>query len=284
MIFNDPDLRLNIQNTQSGPPLSFKAYLEDSDISYETKDQQLPFVPLSFTNDSMALRVSEKAKFTFNVFSETRSECIQNYRNLNLLLQSIKPSYSYVFDQVAPYISNVTGFFNLNFKGMPDGRDNINLHLTSFSYAINKDLGYVHVPLSEIDGKEGSFYDSAGMKLIPVGYKISIEGKILLEFNKTANVYGNPSADPDISGEITKEQQQKQAQTEADTRTVQQKNIDDTKKMVLLYYRKLKNDGYIIDDKLDMAKVRSNKFANSDLDLLTLFSKKLEELEKNNVK
>lgn len=226
MLFQDQDLRLNILNTQSGSLLSFKAYLEDSDITYEVKDQQLPFVPTSFTNDSMALRVTEKAKFTFNVFSETRQECVENYINLNKLITSIKPSYSYVFDQISPYLSNVVGYFNINFKGFPDGRDNILLHLNSFSYNINKDLGYIHVPVSEINGNIPSYYDSTGMKLIPIGYKISLEGKILLEFDKTANVFGQPSTDPDISAGVSREQQQQQTQVQADQRTEQEKKRD----------------------------------------------------------
>lgn len=199
MLFNDEDLRLNITNIASGKKISFKSYLEDSDITYEIKDQQLPFAPTSFTNDSMAIRVTEKAKFTFNIFSESRDECTQNYRNLNKLLSTIKPSYKYVYDQIAPNTSNVTGFFNIKFKGLPAGRDNVTLHLNSFSYNINKDLGYIHVPTAELEENGSkSFYSSQGMKLIPIGYKISLEGKILLNFKQTANVYGAPSRDPNI--------------------------------------------------------------------------------------
>lgn len=190
MEFNDKNLRLIINNLQ------FKAYLEDSDVSYETKDQQLPFTPTSFTNDSMAIRVSEKAKFTFNVFSETRDECIQNYRNLQYLLKIIKPSYRYVNDQIVPESSNVTGFVTLQFNGMPKiDKDKVDLHLTSFSYTINKDLGYIHIPVKDLIKGESTTYADKDMKLIPIAYKISLEGKILLQFEETANFLNSKTVD-----------------------------------------------------------------------------------------
>lgn len=193
MEFIDKDLRLDING------LSFKAYLEDSDITYETKDQQLPFTPTSFTNDSMAIRVSEKAKFTFNVYSETRYECVENYKNLQSLLSTIKPSYQYVDEQLVPDARNVTGLVTVKFKGLPVlNRESVTLHLNSFSYTMNKDLGYIHVPKSEVsDPNNSKFFEQGNMKLIPIGYKISLDGKVLLPFDQTANI--NPKKKYDSS-------------------------------------------------------------------------------------
>lgn len=168
-----------MSNELSLAGISFKAYLEDSDMFYEMKDQQLPFAPTSFRNDSAMIRVLERAKFTFNVFSESKTECIENYKNLQKLLINIKPSYGKVYDQYVPANTNITGYFNVKFAGIPRG--NIDLHLTSFTYNINKDLGYLEVDNGELSkGQKGS-------KLIPISYKISIEGKVLLEFTETTN-------------------------------------------------------------------------------------------------
>lgn len=178
MSINDSKTKLKING------LSFKAYLEDSDISYEMKDQQLPFVPTSFVNDTMAIRVMQKAKFSFNVFSETRTECVNNWKNLHTLLVKIRPSYAYVRDQLKASPSNVTGFVNVEFKGLPE-RNTVTLHLNSFSYAPNKELGYLQVPADLTNNK---FYKNPEEKFIPIAYKLSLEGKVLLPFGSTANL------------------------------------------------------------------------------------------------
>jgi len=189
MRFIDNNIKLIINN------LPFKAYLEDSDVSYETRDVSLPFAPTSFVNDKMATRLMQKAKFTFNVFSETRLECISNYNNLLRLIYSIKPFFEYIDDQLAPLGSNITGLVSIRFAGMPMVGDSVNLHLNSFSYTINKEIGYIQVPNKEIRDPRAnaSFYDSSGMKLIPLAYKISLEGKILLPFDGTVRQIGGPA-------------------------------------------------------------------------------------------
>lgn len=158
--------------------LVFKAFLEDSDITYDMKDQTLPFAPTSFNNDSMMLRVLQKVKFTFGVFSEDRDECIRNYKNLLNLITMIKPSYAQVYDQYAPYPSNVTGYFFVKFKGLPLTQDTVAIHITNFAYTFNKDAGYLQVEPAEINNN----------KLIPLAYKLTIEGRVLLNFDQTANV------------------------------------------------------------------------------------------------
>ena len=187
MRFKDENIRLKLNG------YNFKAFLEDSDINYETKDQQLPFAPISFTNTSVATRVNQTAKFTFNVFSETRYECITNFKNLMALVRSIKPIYNIIDDQYVPSSANITGFVTLGFSGMPyNDRESINLHLTSFNYSINKEIGYIEIPKSEIDSpSESKWFDTGGMKLIPLAYKLSLEGRILLQFDDTVRRFGN---------------------------------------------------------------------------------------------
>lgn len=186
MRFSDNDIRLLING------LKFKAYLEDSDINHVTKDQALPLAPISFNNDSMATRVNQTAKFTFNVFSETREECVNNFNNLLSIIESIKPLYTIMDDQYVPNSANITGFVSLSFAGMPyKSRNAISLHLTSFNYSINKEIGYIQIGKSELGGKPARFYEKSNMKLVPLAYKLSLEGKVLLPFDETVRRSGS---------------------------------------------------------------------------------------------
>lgn len=186
MRFSDNDIRLLING------LKFKAYLEDSDINHVTKDQALPLAPISFNNDSMATRVNQTAKFTFNVFSETREECVNNFNNLLSIIESIKPLYTIMDDQYVPNSANITGFVTLSFAGMPyKNRNAISLHLTSFNYSINKEIGYIQIGKSELAGGQPKFYEKSNMKLVPLAYKLSLEGKVLLSFDETVRRSGS---------------------------------------------------------------------------------------------
>lgn len=176
----------NLTIMSNGKNYSFPAFLEDSDITYDIKEQSLPFAPVSFTNDSMALRVLEKAKFTFNVFSHNEEECKANWSKFYDLRQIIKPRYTMLNEQLVPNIENITGFIKIKFSGMPHDRDIIDIHLTNFSYIINKELGYL-----EVDNK-----------LIPIGFKISIEGKVLLKLEETIS-YKTVSIDSSGGGGST---------------------------------------------------------------------------------
>lgn len=194
--------------------LPFRAYLEDSDISYEMKEQSLPFAPISFNNDSMMLRVLQKLKLTFNVFADNREQCIKNYESLIKLIEYTKPMYYKVYDQWAPSPLNVVGYFTVKFNGLPlellvDGelknQDTVIIHLTSFSYTLNKDVGYINVPYYS-DGRYENYSskDETGSKLIPLAYKISLEGKILQRFTETIRRQDSktkkPSGGPDTGG------------------------------------------------------------------------------------
>ncbi len=194
MRFTDENIRLHINN------LSFKAYLENSDISYETREQQLPFAPVSFTNDTAAIRLLQKAKFTFNVLSEYRSECVENYNNLLALIQSIKPSYTIIDEQYVPDKNNINGYVNLKFDGLPLQQKSVKLHVTQFSYEINKEMGYLQIPEKELKhNKNPKKFVDGEPKLIPIAYKIDIEGKILQTFGETAKVTGNFYTTPNIT-------------------------------------------------------------------------------------
>lgn len=248
MRFTDDNIKLKING------LSFKAYLEDSDVNHVTKDQQLPFSPVSFVNDSMATRLNETVKFSFNVFSETREECVENYKNLLRLIQSIKPIYYVLNDQYVPSNSNVTGLVTLSFSGMPS-RNTVKLHLNNFNYSLNKDIGYIELTNEEIRNpkSENLSFFSKSMKLVPLAYKINLEGKVLLPFRETIIqigerqkasgveysrmlIEGAGSTDPDYIKRITQLYKSISGQ---DLSTVNPKDMP----KVLAAVKKLKDDG-----------------------------------------
>lgn len=174
----------NLTISSGNNSYSFPAFLEDSDITYDLKEQPLPFAPVSFTNDSMALRVLEKVKFTFNIFSHNEKECIENWDKFKHLRNIIKPRYVLVNEQLVPKIENVTGFIKIIFNGMPHNRSSIDVHLISFSYLINKDLGFLE----------------KNKNLIPIGFKISLEGKVLLPLSETISISRIPSKENTTNG------------------------------------------------------------------------------------
>jgi len=197
MRFVDRDIRLQIND------LHFKAYLENSDHLFEPVEQKPEFVPTSWNNDAIAIRMIERVAFKFNVFSENRRECIINYRNLIDLIGTLKPAFSQEGDLFLPDKSNLTGYIKVAFKGMPN-RNFANIHLTGFSYDINKDIGFLEVPKREINStKKTSYYDN-NMKLIPIAYSINIEGKIIQPLTDTIRVgkkgtkYGQVNFDQEV--------------------------------------------------------------------------------------
>jgi len=183
MRFIDPNIKLHIND------IDFKAYLEDSELILDTKYQELKFQPLNLKNPDIADRILQRTKFTFNVLSETRQECIQNFNKLLQLLETIKPYAVKEGSDYVPAFANNEGLVTIQFSGLPV-HETIKVGLMAFSYNLNKDVGYIEVPREEIatNGKNSSFYVSRGMKLIPLAYKINIEGKVILPYEDTVRV------------------------------------------------------------------------------------------------
>jgi len=164
---------------------NFPAYLETSEIGYIIDSKELPYAPLSFVNSKIHLRTRQKLSLKFNVFSATAAESSQNYGYLDDIISWIKPRYQYTQGQYIPAAANNTGLISISFAGLPKtdksstayGED-LKLHITNFAYSINKDMGY---------------HSSSLSPLTPVAYNLQIDGEILLEFNKTARVSGDPA-------------------------------------------------------------------------------------------
>lgn len=179
-------------DSMSGP-VSFKPFLEESSIIFDIETIQSPIVPVFMNNSNTHTRTLQKARFSFNVFPDSRDECILNYKNLKKVLAAIKPVYGADRTQLIPHKSLFNGFISIKFSGLFPGKEKINLKLNSFSYDINQDLGYIQVPYSEILTSGGprsfsakSYNGDRGNKMIPIGYNIKLEGNILQPFSETA--------------------------------------------------------------------------------------------------
>jgi hypothetical protein len=161
----------------------FKAYLDESEVSYQIIEQSLAYTPLSFVNDKVHTRTTQKVKLKFNVYSEDLTEAQENYRQLHKLIESTKPKFSFIREQYLPDIKNNKGLISVKFKGLPkvssEYGDDLVIHLSQFSYDINKELGYIERPMS------GSGYTGEDNRLIPVAYVLNIAGQILLPFKET---------------------------------------------------------------------------------------------------
>lgn len=195
MNISDPKLKLNIISLAPGstePTSSFKAYLEEHQVSYQIVDQQLQYAPLSFINDKVHMRTNQSISMRFNVFSEDLDEAQRNYSLLHKLVQHIKPVYTYERGQYIADVRNNTGIIAVRFAGLPkihSTTDDLKIHLTSFAFSVNKEMGYIQTDYS------GSNNESVSDKLVPIAYTLDIAGRILLEFNETARVSGGPRAE-----------------------------------------------------------------------------------------
>lgn len=195
MRFLDQEIRLKI-TPKGSESLSFKAYLEKSDITYEIQERSLEFVPLNFTNYSIITRTIQNIDLSFDVIAEDRREAIKNYDDLHSLIQALKPQYIASQGQYIPSRNNTFGLLTVNFKGLPkikkNGNEELEIHVKQFNYTINKEMGYIQLPYlsSKEDSKLYSLYEQGQMKLVPIGFKINLQGRILLDLEDTIKVSG----------------------------------------------------------------------------------------------
>ena len=210
MNYTDNNINLNIYSEVDvaqgrEKQFHFPAYLENSALETSIIEQQMPFAPLSFTNDSIHLRNMYKVNFVFNVFAEDRSQTFKNYDNLLDLMEIIKPKYLVYNSQFIPSQANLTGLISISFKGLPriskfsgvgNDQDRLKIHLTNFNYTPIQDMGFIEVPYDIPDsktdvggtrqeGRENKYYITEKMRLLPIGYKLTIAGKVLLKFQDT---------------------------------------------------------------------------------------------------
>lgn len=203
MRFIDDNIRLEIRDQINTANIyRFKSYLEKSDVATEIISQQLPFTPISFRNDSIHLRNLYRVSFIFNVFSEDLNEAIKNYDQLHNLLNTTKPNYSVYNSQYIPDNKNLTGILSIKFKGLPkisnytnkEDKDELKIHLTNFSYTPNTDMGYIEIPYDGNEQERALLNVPGKMRLVPIAYKLTIEGKVLLDFLDTVRGLGERKA------------------------------------------------------------------------------------------
>lgn len=168
---------MDIENIQISEPktnkqIVFKGFIKESEISYTMVNIDIPFPSVNFLSKSIPNRIIRKIKFSFDVISSDKPECIKNYERLDMLGKFIKPSYIkqipgtdlYLYDNI-----NTSGLIDIHFNGfvLENNNETIRTIVTNFSYDINKELGFIE-----------HLYGKDGKTLIPIGYSINIEGKI----------------------------------------------------------------------------------------------------------
>jgi hypothetical protein len=204
MRFVDNNIRLIIKDKERYKPspqgqseegiYRFKAYLEKSDISIKTLDTNLQYAPLNFTNNTQFQKIQYSVDFSFNVFAEDRDEAMDNYDQLHRLLQTVKPSYTFVNNQYLPNADNIFGLISLKFSGLPKlskRSDELDIYITNFAYTINKDMGFIEIPyepkFDELDTAPTTRNNLSGdnNRLLPIAFKIDLSGRVLLSLDES---------------------------------------------------------------------------------------------------
>lgn len=222
MRFIDQNILLNIkpitiendQEKSLGKDFFFKAFLDTCDVSFDLQTQQLVGFSQFNINDKLQYKTIRKVKLAFDVFSESREECIINFEYLEKFIDYLRPNMDYIGKAVVPTDNTIFGNYRIVFSGLPSlssnltGKDGYKIQLTNFSYGINKEMGYIEVPYYSSDPniKYKSIYDTGNMKLIPIAYKLNIEGLILLDAKdayKFGNTYTNLKTPPLTGQQIT---------------------------------------------------------------------------------
>jgi hypothetical protein len=205
MFDNKDDVYINFFPIDgSGRPLgniNFKPYVEKAELTFAMEEVQLPYAGPSLPNDKIPIRLVHNLNLGFKVFSENRDEAISNYDKLHRLINAVKPKTTIdEFGRRRPRAENLLGYLKVFFQGLPNvakvnEKDPYVIHVTSFSYTINKDLGYIHLPYNNIDNRK-TFFAEKGMRMVPIGYDVSLVGKLNLDLDST----NQPSGQKETEG------------------------------------------------------------------------------------
>lgn len=160
MNFDNDIYKINING------IKFKAYLEDASETFDLKEANLSYLSLQEKNNFISTRVVQKIKLSFNVFSENAEECIKNYKNYEALAESLKPTYKNLAGTYLPYYTNLYGTAQIKFAGLISTKDLVRVDVSSFTYDINKDMGYHEIKKGKI------------ITVLPVAFRIGLEGII----------------------------------------------------------------------------------------------------------
>jgi len=174
-----PRSRTPVKKTNGG--MFFKAYVEDAQESTILSELPLQAAPVVFGTDSILTKVSKKFSLSFTVMPDNRKEAIDNYAQLKKLIDWLKPTYMIERAQYIPVDRNVYGTLNIMFMGLPILSTFRQIITTSFSYDINKDLGFISAPDSTTIFKGNN-------KLIPISFKISMEAKVNLSSDSVLDI------------------------------------------------------------------------------------------------
>lgn len=163
----------------------FKSYVED--VQEQTLMNELPLQasPAVIGIDSMVVKVTKKFRLSFTVMPENRKEAVDNYKKLKNLMEWLRPTYIEEKGQYVPVDRNVFGTLNIMFKGLPIINIPRQITTKSFSYQVNKELGYF---VADPDPNKNTFEYSNDDILIPISFKISIEANVNLSKGEILNI------------------------------------------------------------------------------------------------
>lgn len=182
--------------------LRFKSYIEDASEQFIISESPLQAAPLAAIAETIVTKLGRKIRLVFNVLAEDRKEAYNNYKKLLSLINYLKPMYFQIGKELVPANKNIFGVVHLQFAGLPILRENQLITPTSFSYEINKDLGYIHMPFE--DKYKEEIVSDTNMTLVPIGYKITFEGKVNLNIYDTAQIDTEKSFyESHTGGEVT---------------------------------------------------------------------------------
>jgi len=176
MRFVDPFIKIHFKHTRTQELIDFKAFLEDVQHNITYEDKPLPYATGYGTNIAVLARAFQNIKINLNVYAEDREECYYNFQKLKWLIKAVQPRKSTVglTYQVDP--TNTTGLIEIKFAGLQPLKEYQKVHIISFGYEINKDLGYI---LMDENADNVVKYKKADIQMYPIGFKISMEARII---------------------------------------------------------------------------------------------------------
>lgn len=165
----------------------FKSFLEDASEQFIIAESPLQAAPLASISESIVTKLGRKVRLVFNVMSEDRREAFINYQKLFDLIEMLKPMYFLIGRELVPANKNIFGLVHLQFSGLPILQNWQLITPTNFSYEINKDLGYIHMPFDETYD-ETRYTSDKNMQLVPIAFRLTFEGKVNLNMYDTASI------------------------------------------------------------------------------------------------
>lgn len=215
MRFVDKEIQIKIFDPgkgTSGESRYFKAYLEKNDITVQLSKMTIPALSYLVGEPEQLTRPLYTLDLVFNVIAEDRDEAIENFEKMHFIYDLAKPVV--YFNSAADWQNkNNPQSFPLTYKGYNTaGKDEAKVELdvnyrfeitlkafarigssrNTDSYAVLPnnisctpiyEMGYIQVPYWAGAKNQQKLYVQNSMNMIPIGYKVGINAKIVLRYD-----------------------------------------------------------------------------------------------------